>query len=187
MRNPRIATRYAKSLLDIAVEQNSLDATLKDMRVMNEVCIASHEFEIMLRSPVIKGDKKLGVILAVLASQGISELTKAFIKLLVTKGRESNLPDISEAFINQYNELKRIRTVKLKTAAPMSEAILSGIQKKVAAFMPDDTMNMETSVDESLLGGFVLEVGDKLFDASVKKSLNEFKAGILDSSYVAKI
>jgi F-type H+-transporting ATPase subunit delta len=187
MRNPRLATRYAKSILDLAIEQNSLEATLTDMRNMSHVCTISPEFEMMLQSPVIKGDKKLGVIFAVLASQELSVLTKGFITLLVNKGREQNLPEIAKAFITQYNLLKHIRTVKLTTAAPVSDAVKNSISAKVATFMPSDSMNLETAVDESLIGGFVLEVEDQLFDGSVKKYLNDVKSTIIDQSYVAKL
>jgi F-type H+-transporting ATPase subunit delta len=187
MQNPRLASRYAKSLIDLANEQNSLEAVLKDMRLVHGICMASSEFTIMLRSPIIKGDKKMDVINAVIANRGMNALTVAFIGLLVNKGREMNLPDIAEAFINAYNEMKRIRTVKLTTAKALPEAVKQNITSKVAAYMPDDTLNVESVVDESLIGGFVLEVGDKLFDASVKRSLAEMRARITDTSYVSKM
>ncbi len=187
MQNPRLASRYAKSLLDLAVEQNSLEATLKDMQQLNAICEASHEFELMLESPVVKGDKKLAVLNAVLINQGISELVKAFITLLVNKGREVFLPEIAEAFIAQYNKLKKIRTVKLITATPVNDTIKESIRAKVATFMPGDTMKLETAVDASLIGGFVLEVEDVLFDASVKKSLNEVRSKIIDHTYESKM
>lgn len=187
MQNPRLASRYAKSLLDLTVEQNSLEATLKDMQRLHQICLVSKDFELMLRSPIIKGDKKLSVINAVLANQDISAITKGFISLLVSKGRESNLPEIAEAFIAQYNKMKNIRTVKLVTAAPVSDKIKENIKSKVKAFMPNDTMNLEASVDPSLIGGFVLEVEGILFDASVKKSLNEVRSKLIDHSYETKM
>lgn len=173
--------------MDLATEQNSLDAVLGDMRVLQQICAGSNDFVMMLRSPVIKGDKKIGVINAVLEKSNINVLTKAFVNLLVNKGREMNLPEIATAFIASYNELKRIRTVRLTTARPVNDTVKDSIKAKVASFMPLDTVNMETSVDESLIGGFVLEVGDQLFDASVKKSLNEIRSKITDHSYETKI
>lgn len=187
MQNPRLASRYAKSLLDLAIERNSLDATLKDMRTLNELCNISHEFEVMLRSPVIKGDKKLTIIHSVIKNQGISDLTSAFITLLVNKGRELNLPEIATAFIEQYNKLKNIRTVKLTTASPMNDATRKSVEAKIASYMPSDTVNLQTSIDESLIGGFVLEAEDQLFDASVKKSLNDLKKNLIDHSYENKM
>jgi F-type H+-transporting ATPase subunit delta len=187
MQNPRLATRYAKSLLDIAVEQNSVDATLRDMQLLNEICIQSRDFAVMLHSPVISGDKKLSVINEVLKGRNISELTYTFIKLLMTKGRELNLPEIAGAFITQYNTLKNIRIVKLTTASSMAAGIKSSIESKIAGFMPKDTIELKTEVDDKLIGGFVLEVEDRLFDASVRKSLNNIKAKLIDHSYEPKI
>jgi F-type H+-transporting ATPase subunit delta len=187
MQNPRIASRYAKSILDLAVEKNCLEAVLDDMRALHHVCAMSPEFEMMLQSPVIKGDKKIAVLFAVLKSQQLNELTNGFIKLLVAKGRELNLPGIAEAFITQYNLLKHIRTVKLTTAAPLTDAVKNSIVSKVAGYMPKDTMNLETKVDESLIGGFVLELEDQLFDASAKKKLNEIRSRIIDHTYETKI
>lgn len=187
MQNPRLATRYAKSLLDIAVEKNSLEPVLKDMRLLSNICHASHDFTVMLRSPVIHGDKKIHVINEVVKGNSINVLTTAFVKLLVSKGREANLPEVAEAFIAQYNELKNIKTVKLTTAVPIPENLKDSIKTKVSGFLPKDTVDLKTSVDEGLIGGFVLEVDDKLFDASVKKSLNEIRARVIDTSYVSKI
>jgi len=187
MLNPRLAIRYAKSLLDIAVERNSVEAALKDMRLLNSICGMSAEFTIMLRSPVISGDKKISVINEVIKGRNISELTYAFIKLLVAKGRESVLPEIAGAFITQYNTLNNIRIVKLTTAVPMADSMKTGIMAKVSGFMPTDTIDLKTEVDEKLIGGFVLEVEDKLYDASVRKSLNAIRSEIIDTSYVVKI
>ena len=187
MQNPRLATRYAKSLLDLAVERNTVAATLKDMQTLSSICSVSRDFVVMLRSPIISGDKKLSVVNLVLKNYEVSELTHAFITLLVTKGRELNLPEITDAFITQYNVMKNIRTIKLTTAAPMSDAISKSITAKIAAYMPADTMDLKTEVDADLIGGFVLEVEDKLYDASVRRSLNDIRAKVIDSSYVSKL
>lgn len=187
MQNPRLAARYAKSLLDLAVEKNSLDAILKDMEMLDSIAVQSHDFTLMLRSPVISSDKKQSIINEVLKNQKVNAITKAFISLLITKGRESNLPEITQAFIEQYKELKHIRTVKLTTAAPMDAKIKESIMSKISGYMPGDTIDLETSIDETLIGGFVLEVGDKLYDASVKKGLNNIKSSIMDYSYVSKM
>lgn len=187
MQNPRLASRYAKSLLDLAIEQNVLEAALKDMQAMHSICELSNDFVMMLRSPVIKGDKKQTIINAVLAAQNMSALTKAFIALLVSKGREENLPEIATAFITAYNQLKNIRTVNLVTATPVNDTVKSSILARLNAYIPNGTIDLKTAVDESLIGGFVLEVGDKLYDASVKKSLSDVKSRILDHTYESKM
>ena len=186
MQNPRLATRYAKSVLDLAVERNSLDAVLSDMQVIHKICTQSRDFEVMLNSPVINGDKKLSVINEILKRFNVKEITQAFVNLLVAKGRELNQHQIAVAFIEQYNVLKNIRTVTLTTATPMNSAIKKTLEAKIAGYMPNDTIDLKTIVDDSLIGGFVLEVEDKLYDASVKKHLNDVRSKIIDTSYVSK-
>jgi F-type H+-transporting ATPase subunit delta len=182
MQNPRLAARYAKSLLDLAVEQNVLDATLQDMQTLDQVCKQSHDFVVMLRSPVIKPHMKSAALNAVIGNK-LQPLSKAFTTLLVNKGRESVLPEIATAFVQQYNELKKIRPVRLTTAMPVSDSVKEAIRAKVAGNMVGQTVQLETAVDASLIGGFTLEIGDKLVDASVRRDLNDIKKQFLDKSY----
>ncbi len=186
MENPRLAARYAKSLLDLAIERNCLEATLSDIRLLDHICNVSSDFDAMLRSPVISGSKKQSAINAVV-KDAMHELSKGFINLLVTKGREENLAHIAKAFIGQYNVLKNIRTVTLTTAVAMDEKMKDTVLSKIAGFMPGATIDLKSSVDEQLIGGFVLQVEDQLFDASVKKKLNDIKSNIVDYSYVSKM
>ena len=187
MQNPRLATRYAKSLLDLAIERNSVEDTLKDMQLLNNICEQSYDFVVMLRSPVIHGDKKMNVVRLLLEGRNVSQLTQVFVNLLVAKGRESNLPEIAVAFQTQYNSLKNIRTVKVTTATAMGDGFRNSIKDKIASYMPTDTVDLKTEVNEKLIGGFVIEVEDKLYDASVRKSLHDFRDKVIDKSYESKI
>lgn len=186
MQNLRLAARYAKSLLDLAVESNSLDATLADMQMLESLCRMSREFTAMLASPVIKGDKKMAIISAVV-KDSFSDLTKRFINLLVSKNRELNLPEIATSFISQYNELKHIKTVNVSTAVAMDDKTRNMIKAKVAEYMPGDTIQLKEKVDADLIGGFVLELDGRLYDASVKKRLSDIKATVVDNTYVSKL
>jgi len=187
MQNPRLASRYAKSVLDLAVEQNILEPTLKDMQLLHDICEMSAEFKVMLRSPVINSDKKNSAIQAVLERHNVGKLTFTFITLLVNKGREKYLPEIAESFIDQYKVLSHISTVYLTTAVPISLGVKEAIMAKVAGYMTGETIDLKTAVNAELIGGFVLEVGDKLYDASVKKSLDEVRTRVIDHSYETKI
>ncbi len=187
MQNPRLATRYAKSLLDLAVEKNSLEDTLKDMQLLTSICAQSHDFVVMLRSPVIAPDKKKKIIETLLEGRNVSKLTHAFVDLLAAKGREANLPEVAQAFQAQYNELKNIKLVNVTTATDMSDATLSSIKEKIAGYLPGDSIQLKTTVNEALIGGFVIEMDNKLYDASVRKKLNDFKSKVIDTTYESKI
>ncbi len=188
MQNPRLASRYAKSLLDLAVEQNQVEVTLKDIQLLSAICHQSRDFANMLRSPIIKADKKHAIINAIIGDKLQAPLTKAFINLLVNKGREANLPEIADAFIGQYKELNNIKTVKLTTAIPANDSVRQAIRSKVVALLSADaTIELKEEVNPELIGGFVLQMDDKLFDASIRRDLNDVKAQFLKNMYVSQV
>lgn len=186
MLNPRLASRYAKSLIDLAVEQNSLEATLQDVQLMDATISGSSEFASVLKSPVIKADKKDAIIDAILGVR-MSPLTRAFVKLLTAKGREGALGEMASSFISQYRVMNHISQVRLITAAPVSEEVKESIRGKVSAAMPGQRIELSTDVQPDLIGGFVLEMGDKLVDASIRRDLNDIKKHFLKNLYVSEI
>jgi F-type H+-transporting ATPase subunit delta len=186
MPNPRLAARYAKSLLDLAKEQNQVEAVCKDMRLIAGICKSNVDFTNMLRSPIIKADKKRGIIEAVLG-KNIGAITNAFNKLLVVKGRESFLPEIASAFIAQYNELNNIAQVKITTAAPIGDATIAEVMAKVKAAYPQKTFEIETKIDEALIGGFVLETGGNVVNASLQRDLKDIARQFLNNEYIQNI
>jgi len=185
MQNPRLATRYAKSIIDLAVEQGQLEAVYNDMKLITRVCKSNPDFTAVLRSPVIKADKK-GKILAATISQQVSKISGAFITLLVTKGRESNLPEIAEAFVEQYNAINGISKVKITTAAAVSEEVKQSIINSMKIGR-NQKIELETVVDEALIGGFVLESEGNLVDVSVLRDLKDIAKQFQNNDYIHKI
>ncbi len=186
MQNPRLASRYAKSLIDLAVEQSALEQTLQDVQLLDKTVKASREFAGVLRSPIIKSDKKDAIVTAVLGSR-ISPLTASFIKLLTSKGREASLPEIATSFMTQYRVMNNISEVRLITAAPVSEEVKESIRHKVAAALPGQKIEMTSKVQPELIGGFILEMGDKLVDASIKRDLADIRKQFTQNLYVQNI
>ena len=186
MSNPRLADRYAKSLIDLSIERNQLDAVRADMQYIQALCKGSRDFVNVLRSPIIKADQKEKMLVAVMTGK-VSELTSVFSNLLVRKGRESDLPEIANAFISQYNSLKGIHQVKLTSAVPVSEELKNSIKERVQKANDFITVELETVVDQKLIGGFVLEFSNKQIDASIANDLREIKKQFLQNQYVANI
>ena len=186
MPNPRLAARYAKSILDLAVEKGQLEEVYNDMLFLQAACRSSKEFVSLLRSPVIKPDKK-GKILDAITAGKISPLTTAFIKLLLNKERESNLPEIAPAFIGQYKDYKGIRIVKLTTAVPIGQEIRQAILQKLQNGHDTQHLELETATREELIGGFILEIGDRMIDSSVAHGLNEIRKGFQNNDFIYKI
>jgi F-type H+-transporting ATPase subunit delta len=186
MPQPRLAGRYAKSLIDLAKEQNQLDTIYADIVSLQKLCKESKDFSNLLRSPVIKADKKLAILdKAIFGS--FQKLTTAFIRLLVQKGRESVLPEIVVAFIEQYNQINDIHQVKLITATPASDELQSVFAQKVKEATAVKKVELEAEVDESLIGGFQLEFDGKLVDASILRDLRDLRKQFEQNIYISDI
>ncbi len=186
MLNPRLAARYAKSLLDIAIEQNKLDAIYQDMLGLNAAFAGSRDFVMLMKSPIVKADAKFKVVKAVTEGR-VDAITEGFIQLIISKSREFFLQEIVNAFITQYKIHNNINEVKLTTATPLNEEMTSVIKAKVAAQFANMSIDLSTAVDERLLGGFVLEANNNVFDASVLRDLNDIKKQFLKNEYIPNI
>ncbi|MCR9289017.1 MAG: ATP synthase F1 subunit delta [Bacteroidetes bacterium] len=182
----RIANRYAKSLIDLAQETGKLERILEDINSFEGV-LESRDFYLMLKSPIIKSDKK-GQIFKALFEGKFDEMTMAFLEILLRKGRESILPEIAKEFLTQYKIIKHISNVKLITATELGKDTVEAIRKElVASVSTDDNVVIETEVDPELIGGFVLEYDDKLYDASVKHKLDLLSKNFKDNLYISQI
>jgi F-type H+-transporting ATPase subunit delta len=184
--NPRLAARYAKSILDLAVERGQLETVYADMIFLRTICRSSRDLVNLLSSPIIKPDKKRKTLEAITAGR-ITPLTTAFNALLMSKEREAYLPEIAAAFIEQYKAYKGIQTVRLTTAVPVSEDLRQAILEKVKRDRHVSQVDLETTVREELIGGFVLEIGDELIDASVAYDLHKIKQQFENNDFIYKI
>ncbi|HEX2607381.1 MAG TPA: ATP synthase F1 subunit delta [Flavisolibacter sp.] len=186
MLNPRVASRYAKSLLDLALEKGQLEQVHTDMQYLQQLTKGSREFLKLLRSPVVKADVKNKAVDAVTSGK-IGELTKAFTHLLINKAREAVLPEVITSFIQQYKHHKNIQTVKLTTAVPVTDQLRNAIIEQVKKTSDLQTIELETAVDPSLIGGFVLQAGDKLVDASIAYDLKEISKQFENNDFIYKV
>lgn len=186
MPNPRLASRYAKSLLGLAVEKDQLEAVYADMQWIEAVCKASRDFVVMLKSPVISSDKKIKIVEAVTNGK-IGPLTTGFNKLLISKHRESNLPEIATAFIAQYKVHKKIHTLKLTTATAVSDEVKNTIIDQVKKTSDMQNIELVATVDDRLIGGFVLQAGDLLIDASIAYDLRQIARQFDNNDFVYKV
>ena len=186
MLNPRLAARYAKSLIGLAQEQNQLEEVYQDVLLLQSICKGNREFVTLLKSPVVSADKKESILRTATQVRD-SSMVSAFNSLLIRKGRESVLPEILDAFVDQYKEFKGIHTIRLTTATPVSEEVKQVIVSKVQSLMPMKTVELQTQVRENIIGGFLLEVGDTLVDASISYDLNKIRSQFLNNDFIYRI
>jgi F-type H+-transporting ATPase subunit delta len=183
MPNPRLAARYAKALIDHSIEKGQLEQVYKDILYLKSIFQASQELVNFLNNPVITSDQKLKVVKAV-DSDNTGELTKSFNRHLIRKGRESFLPEIAEAFIEQYKEYKGIYTVTLTTAVPVSDEVKNTIIKRIKLIGRMKEVELLTVVQENIIGGFILEGKGRRIDASVAYDLTKVKNRFLTNEFI---
>ena len=182
----RISSRYAKSLLDLSVEGNSTDKVVNDIEVFSKM-LESRDLQLLLKSPIVSAGKKSEIFTALFNGK-FSELTMAFFNIILKKGREEFLPQIAEDFMQQYKKAKGITDVKLTTASKVPDSLLDEIKSKLLnSDSTSETVEITTSVDEDLIGGFVVEIGDKLYDDSIAHKLNEMKKQFASNNYIKQI
>jgi F-type H+-transporting ATPase subunit delta len=186
MRNPRLAGRYAQSLMDFAKEQNQVDAVYEDMLGMSKMIQSSNELKQLLKSPIIKADKKTAIINAL--TQGkVSKISETFMALLTSKGRENILDEISAEYVTQYKASKNILIVELTTAEALSSEVIAAIQAKIGTQFPGATIEIITKVNPAIIGGFIVESNNKSFDASIARDLKDIHKQFMSNEFMPNI
>jgi len=167
------ATRYAKSLMDLALESNQLDTVRSDMKTVEQLCDENREFSLFLKSPIIKTDKKLEVLKNIFEGK-ISSLTLSFLNLITSKNREAFIKEIALAFDEQYKTNKNIFTAVVTSArgldAKSKETVLDLIKSQLKG-----EVELVEKVDAGTIGGFILKIGDRQIDKTVARQLSNMK------------
>ncbi|RYZ99570.1 MAG: ATP synthase F1 subunit delta [Sphingobacteriaceae bacterium] len=176
-----VASRYAKSLIDLSQEQNSLEVINNDMNFFLHTLKANPQLKAVLGNPIISQAKKIA-ILSDLFSGKVDKLSISFFNIMVNKGRGEVLYATAQEFNNQYNIIKHITKATVVSATALSEANKSKLLDEVKAAIGGQVI-LDAKTDPSLIGGFVLTVGDRQVDTSIANSLKklkkDFAAGIV--------
>ena len=169
----KVAARYAKSLIDLALEQKALEEIKIDMELFVNTLRINTELQAVVKNPIIPLNKKNAIINAVFGGK-IHRVTSSFLKIVIDKGRAEIIYGTAKEFLNQYNQYKNIVTAKVTSATPLTENAKTEIINKVKAITGGEVL-LQTEVDDSLIGGFILTVGDKQFDTSLASGLAKLK------------
>jgi len=183
MADSRVASRYVKSLLGLAVEKGALDKVHDDMTLFSKVCEENRAFVLMLRNPIIKHDKKRD-ILEKLFKGKVHTLTLAIFDIITKKNREPLLPAIATEFHVAYNDYKGVGGASVTTAIPLDAKLRSEIEQIVKKLSDKKQVEIEEKVDADMIGGFVLNIGDRQIDASIKNKLKALKVKFSQNPYI---
>jgi F-type H+-transporting ATPase subunit delta len=183
MADIRAASRYVKSLLGLAVEKNVLDQVHNDMLLFSKVVNENHAFLLMLNNPIIRHDKKRAILGQIFKGK-VNDLTLAIFDIITKKNREPLLPAIAKEFHNAYNLHKGIGKATIITATPIDEELRNEFEALVKKMIVEKQVEITEKIDPSLIGGFVLNVGDQQIDASIKNKLKSLKVNFGKNPYV---
>ena len=179
----KIYSRYAKSLIELSKEQNSLEATIEDARFFREV-LKVKEFRSLLKNPAFKPGTKIKIFDSVFKDK-VSELFYKFIILVIKKGRERLLPGIIDEILYQYKKMLHITDIFLTTAVPMPEDFLEKLKTRLLeSSITEEDVDITPKVDKDIIGGFIIKVEDNLIDASVKTKLKKIEKSIIETKYI---
>lgn len=173
MKGSKAAIRYARAVLLRAQEADIADTVFEDMQSVTQTLQNSKELRTALQSPVIKASDKKAALMEIF--NACSEHTKSLINILVENQRVASLGAVSESYVHLYNEAKGVKEAQVTTAVPLSSSIETQVLEKVKELTGSNTVTLENIIDESIIGGFILRVGDLQYNASIANNLNKLK------------
>ena len=171
------ATRYAHAAFDLAKETNVLNALEQDFSVFRTAWAESAELRAVARSPLIDPVDKARALTAVAQRLGISDLGRNLIGVAAQNRRAAELPAIAAAFRALLARERGTRHVEIVSARPLSGAEKAAIAAQLGTQLGEE-VDAETRVDDSLIGGFVVNVGSRQFDASIKSKLDALRLAL---------
>ena len=169
----RAAIRYAKAVLDQANHANISEVVFGDMKSIQETLAGSKELRVVLQSPVVKAEDKKQALLQIFEKN--SDVTKALIQILTSNKRINLLGGVALAYVDLYNDSKGVKTATVITAVTLTPEIEAKVLSKLKEMTGSDNITINNTIDEHIIGGFILRVGDLQYNASIANQLGNLK------------
>ena len=173
MAGTRAAIRYAKAILDLAKDQKATEAVNNDMKLMAATISESKDLSSMLESPIVRSSDKKSVLTKIFKNS--NPISTGLIDALVSNKRVNLLGAVASEYTVLYDRLKETQVAKVTTAIPLTSDIEKKVLAKIKELTDTKDVTIENIVDENILGGFILRVGDKQYNASVADKLSKLK------------
>ncbi|PWG05823.1 ATP synthase F1 subunit delta [Polaribacter aquimarinus] len=185
MKDARAALRYAKAILNLAKDTKSETKVNDDMLFISDTIAKNDDFEVMLRSPIVKAADKIKVLNALFEGK-VNNVTLGLFHLLEDNKRIAMLASIAKQYVIIYDYYKHMQEAKVTTAVPLTKEVEKQVLAKIVA-LTGEKANLVNEVNPNILGGFILRVGDVQYDASISNYLSELKKEFDNSHYIPKI
>ncbi|MCR4964951.1 MAG: ATP synthase F1 subunit delta [Bacteroidales bacterium] len=181
MKNPKVASRYAKALYDYAGEKNQVEAVKDELQQIIRTLKENRELQIVLDSPIIVPSKK-HAIFSQIFSNTLSETSFTFLDVILKKKREPAIESICEEYIKLYNKEHNIKVANITTAQPISDTLIAKI-RTILEEKTQSTIEIKQVVDPDIIGGILINVDDFFIDASVISKIHKLKQEFAHNIY----
>ncbi len=181
MQRTRAAKRYAKALLDFAIEKQQPDIVFQEMTSLLKVMDENIEFQRLLLSPIVKSNIKRNVMLQIFPDK--SDLVRQLVEVLVRNKRLSLTKAIAKSYITQYHEYKQRRIAYVTTAEPLSEVLKERFLLKIKDLTGNSNIELRNKVDTTIIGGFIVRIGDYQYNASISSKFSAIQRNFEENLY----
>lgn len=179
------AGRYATALYNAAKKTNSLDAVIEDVSQMQSMQSTNATLDEFLSNPTLPRTAKTEALSDIVKKSGFSDIFSQFMIVMAENGRTEEAAKTLTSFQDIIAALKGEVIVKVTTTLPLSEWELALLKKEIKnrffADKPDAELTVDTAIDEELLGGLTIQVGDRFMDLSTRTELRKLQEVILKS------
>lgn len=169
----RAAIRYAKAVLDQANHAKISEVVFGDMKSIQATLAGSKELRVVLQSPVVKAEDKKQALIQIFDTN--SDVTKGLIQILSSNKRINLLGNVAGAYVDLYNNSKGVKVATVITAVAITPEIQATVLSKVKEMTGSENVTIHNTIDDSIIGGFILRVGDLQYNASIANQLGNLK------------
>ncbi|MCY1662001.1 ATP synthase F1 subunit delta [Chryseobacterium sp. SL1] len=173
MLTSKVAKRYAQGLLDFTNESGQTATVFSEMKDVVKLMNESQDLKKFFLTPYIDSKKKIEVAKEIF--KGLSASSQNLITLVIRHGRENQLKNIAQEFINKVEDISGVQRVTVTSATQISKENLDQILRNSNLVNTNANFDLQINVKPEILGGYILRVGDQQIDASVKSKLNSIK------------
>lgn len=176
-----VAGTYGDALFELAVEEHLTDSLMQEIMMVQDVLRENSGLEKILIHPEISKQQKLQVIEEVFKGR-ISDALTGFLRIVVTKGRYKDVPDIFAYFIARVKEYKKIGVAEVISAVPLDGAQKQKVEQKLLDSTRYETMEIDYKVDASKIGGLMIRIGDRVVDSTIRSKLDRLSGSLMKIS-----
>ncbi len=172
-----VAKTYGDALFELALEESKVDMLVEETQAVLHILEENVELHKLMNHPKITKEEKINVIEGIFKGRVSDEIT-GFLRIILTKDRYGEIANIFEYFLAKVKEYKNIGTAFVTTAVELKETQKKELLAKLLKITKYEQINMEYSIDNAIIGGMIIRIGDRVIDSSIKTRIHEMSKSL---------